>query len=224
MSALRHEECWQLLPWLVNGRLPGGERQQVEEHLRGCEACVHELSVQRLLSATLSAPERVTHAPGPSFRKLLARIDQTPQSAPVSTLPSARRTPPRLWRSSVLTLAASVLMLLAGALLWLGARQWSAPRYNTYTSATPENPGVLHVALDPSLSIAATSILLQSAGARIVEGPDPSGILGVVPSSGGPASAQLHALAARLRGDARVRWVQPLPNTEAAPPQRPPQP
>src|SRR5215831_4732931 len=70
-----HEETWLLLPWLVNGRLSGTQRERAEEHVRECGECSHELSVQRRLREALSAPERVTYAPGPSFRKLLDRLD-----------------------------------------------------------------------------------------------------------------------------------------------------
>jgi len=47
-----------------------------------------------------------------------------------------------------------------------------------------------------------------------VEGPDDTGIVGVAPlvaaTSAAEGSAELHTLAARLRADARVRWVEPL--------------
>jgi hypothetical protein len=89
---------------------------------------------------------------------------------------------------------------------------------------------VLHIAFVPSLSISEAGDALRSAGARVVEGPDASGIVGVAPVAASAdtadANRQLQALAARLRTDARVRWVQPISGaTPAAAPQRgPPQP
>ena len=93
---------------------------------------------------------------------------------------------------------------------------------------------VLHIAFLPSLSIAEVGEALRSAGARGVEGPDDIGIVGVAPVTASAdvagTTAELRAIAARLRGDARVRWVQPLPGTlagsaAAEPPQHgPPQP
>jgi len=219
-AAARHEECWQLLPWLANGRLAGSERLLVEEHLRDCVACVHELSVQRLLCQTLSAPERVTYTPGPSFRKLLERLDAEPQRLSAAATLTARGTPRRAWRSPALAWAASLLVVLAGATLWVTAQRWSQPRYATYTASEPATAGVLHIALAPSLSIAEAGTLLQAAGARIVQGPDASGVLGVAPAGAPRAqnSQQLRVLAGRLRADPRVRWIEPLPASDPAGP------
>lgn len=215
-AAARHEECWQLLPWLANGRLAVSERQLVEEHLRDCAACAHELSVQRLLCQTLGAPERVTYAPGPSFRKLLERLDAQPQRTAARSALAVRAAARHAWRSPALAWAASVLVVIAGATLWLTGQRWSEPRYATYTALVPATANVLHIALAPSLSIAEAGTLLRSAGARIVEGPDASGVFGVSPAAlptgeGQDEQTRLRALAARLHADPRVRWVQPLP-------------
>ena len=74
---------------------------------------------------------------------------------------------------------------------------------------------VVHIAFVPSVSIGEAEALLRSAGARVVEGPDATGIFGVSPASmadtsTAQASARVRALSARLRTDARVRWVEPL--------------
>jgi anti-sigma factor RsiW len=213
-AAARHEECWQQLPWLANGRLPAAERTALEEHLRSCSACAEELRVQRLLCTTLAAPERVTYAPGPSFRKLLERIDGAP--ARPARAPARRRTDVvhSAWRPPGLAWAASVLVALGAAMLWHWGERWGEPRYATHTSTTALTPGVLHIAFAPGLSVADATALLRSAGARVVEGPDSSGVFGVSPSAGAAGAAlepQLRSLAARLKSDARVRWIEPLP-------------
>ena len=77
-SDSRHEESWLLLPWLANGRLPAAERARVEEHVRECEQCAREVAWQRLACQALAEPDRVTYAPGASFRKLMERIDGRP--------------------------------------------------------------------------------------------------------------------------------------------------
>lgn len=215
-AAAPHEQCWQLLPWLANGRLAASERSLVEEHLRDCAACVHELSVQRLLCQTLGAPERVTYAPGPSFRKLLERIDAEPRPTAACAPITARTTARRAWHSPALAWAASVLVVLAAA-LWVTGQRWSLPLYGTYTDPPARSAGVLQIALAPSLSIAEAGSLLQATGARIVAGPDASGVFRVSPagtaaSAGHDTSRQLRALAARLRADPRVRWIEPLPD------------
>src|SRR6185437_2673139 len=81
-AAMRHEESWLLLPWLANGRLSQAERARVEEHVHGCTECATELAQQRLMCEVLTEPDRVTYAPGPSFRKLMERIDARPAAAP----------------------------------------------------------------------------------------------------------------------------------------------
>ena len=54
--------------------------------------------------------------------------------------------------------------------------------------------------------------LLDPGGAQIVQGPDSTGVLGVTPVGveGKSTPKQLRALAARLRTDPRVLWIQPL--------------
>ena len=57
-------------PRVANGRL-SGEQVWVEEHVQSCAKCAEELAVQQRLCEALAVPDRVTYAPGPSFRKLL---------------------------------------------------------------------------------------------------------------------------------------------------------
>jgi hypothetical protein len=135
------------------------------------------------------------------------RVTRTRTSAPAAA-----------WRPPGLAWAASFLLLVGVAALAGTAYRWSQPLYATYTEATSASPRVLHIAFLPSMSIAEVDDVLRSAGANVVAGPDSTGIFGVTPvarSADGARDAadlgrQLHALAARLRADARVRWVEPL--------------
>ena len=72
-----HEQFADDLALYALGELAGSDRQELEEHLRTCAACREELAFQRLLCNVLTEPDRVTYAPGPSFRKLMDRIDGT---------------------------------------------------------------------------------------------------------------------------------------------------
>jgi hypothetical protein len=220
-----HEECWLLLPWLANGRLSPAERTGTEEHVRSCSACAAELERQYLMCAALTLPERVTHAPGPSLRKLMERIDgATPaRAAAAAPLPRHRRPGPPLaatWRPPGLAWAATFVFALGVGSLAPTLYRWSQPAYSTYTSAPRAQGEVLHVAFERSLTVGEVAELLRSSDARIVEGPDRTGIFGVAPVSAGTQApgepgAKLHALAARLQGDARVRWIEPLPQDPA---------
>jgi hypothetical protein len=89
----------------------------------------------------------------------------------------------------------------------------------THTLAANPTPGVLHIAFERSVSVGEVEDILHAAGAHVITGPDASGIFGIAPlaaaASAGTAapaaaSAQLRVLEARLRADARVRWVEPL--------------
>jgi len=230
-----HADAWLMLPWLANGRLSGAERVRVEEHVHGCVQCTREVALQRRLCEVLIEPERITYAPGPSFRKLMDRIDGRKPGAgaqPRISAPAALAAKSSsAWRPPGLAWAAS--FVLAVGVLGLGATtyRWSQPRYITHTAApAPASVAVLHVAFVPSLPISAVGEALHSAGAHVVEGPDDTGIVGVAPivAAAGTVegSAELHALAVRLRADARVRWVEPVAGAARAdaPQHGPPQP
>jgi hypothetical protein len=215
-----HEECWLLLPWLANGRLPATERSRVEQHVNECAQCAREVAWQRLACQAFAEPDRVSYAPGPSFRKLMERIGDGAQTGTSRRprfrvrAPSARE---RLWRPPGLAWAAVFVLAVAlGALAPLAYR-WSQPLYTTYTASATVTPDVLHVAFERSLTIGEVEELLRSTGARVVEGPGTSGIFGVAPLAGGTRRAagsgisqQMRALSARLQADPRVRWVEPL--------------
>ena len=209
--ASRHEESWLLLPWLANGRLSQGERVEVEEHLRECAACQDELARQRLMCRLLTEPERVTYAPGPSLRKLMDRIDghapaEPRVAGPVRTGNRGASAAAAWWRGPQLAWAASVVLAVGITAVGTSTYRWSQKAYTTHSDQRPAS-GVLLVAFDRSLPVGEMEQLLHSAGARVVQGPDASGIFGIEPVN---ASTEMRTIAARLRADQRVRWVQPL--------------
>ena len=223
MSSLNHEESWLLLPWLANGRVAQPERARLEEHVDGCAECAQELALQRVLCRTLTEPDRVSYAPGPSFRKLMQRIDGRAtalQRVPERRATRVRRFPsPTLsaWRPPGIAFAASFVGALALALATVTTYQWSHKEYATYTVTGPRTTGVLHIAFVRSLPVGEVPELLRAAGARVVEGPDASGIFGVAPAGiAAPNAESLSALGVRLRADARVRWVEPVASTAAS--------
>lgn len=221
----RHEESWLLLPWLANGRLSPRERLDVEEHLSECAACTEELARQRLMCRLLTEPERVTYAPGPSFRKLMDRIDGHASPEPRVRPSTAARAPAAsaaVWRAPRLAWAASLVLAVGFAAVATTTYRWAQTPYVTHTAAGHASPGVLHVAFERSLPIGELEQMLRAAGARVVEGPDATGIFGIAPVSAaadagtaaGAVSPEMHALAARMRADQRVRWVEPLRGAE----------
>jgi hypothetical protein len=231
----RHEEVWLLLPWLATGRLAPAEREMADEHVRHCADCERELAVQHLMGNAFTEPDRVTYAPGPSFRKLMDRIDgdagataaqprkaPVPHQRPASRLLAggslaARLGHVSLWRPPGLAWAASFLLLFGITGMMVTAYRWSQPTIRTHTDASAVTPNVLHIALDRSIPIGEVEELLRTGGARIVEGPSNTGELGVTPvgvvagqTPVSSAKRQLRALSARLRTDPRVLWIEPL--------------
>jgi len=241
-----HEDIWLLLPWLANGRLSGEDRDRAEEHVRQCSQCAQELTVQRRLCDSLSAPERVIYAPGPSFRKLLERIDGAGAQAPRGGEPSREETAgsrneavaartrgnrlnghAALWRPPGLAWAASFILMVGMTAMVAVAYRWSEARYGTVTDHTDTRPPVvLHIALDRDLTIGEVEELLRADGARVVEGPGSTGIFGVTPvlrsGESSVTSQQMRQLHARLRTDPRVRWVQPIDDMDDAAPDESP--
>jgi hypothetical protein len=234
----RHEEMWLLLPWLANGRLGPAEREQVEEHVRRCSLCEQELALQHLMCGALTEPDRVTYAPGPSFRKLMDRIDGAGgvQKTPLRVREALRRPllarlgHVSLWRPPGLAWAASFLLIFGVTGLVATAYRWSEPNFRTVTDPKAVlTPNVLHIALDRSLTIGDVEELLRTSGARIVEGPGNTGIFGVTPvgvvsgqTTAAGANRQLRVLTARLRTDPRVLWVEPLTEDETPADERAP--
>ncbi len=238
-----HEETWLVLPWLANGRLSGAQRDRAEDHVRLCSLCANELALQRRLCDALSAPERVTYAPGPSFRKLLERLDdQTPRGEvarggePARSEAGARARgrgrfragSATLWRPPGFAWAASFIIMVALTGLATTAYRWSEARYVTRTDASEtHHPDVLHIAFDRELTIGEVEELLKADGARVVEGPDTTGIFGIAPvrragERSADVSPQILQLAARLRADPRVRWVEPIDTDDIGSPSRGP--
>jgi len=212
----QHAASWLLLPWLANGRLPPDERIPVEHHVDECAACARELALQRRMCEALAEPDRVSWAPGPSFRKLLDRIDSHAEATPRPPAAAAAR-PARLtararyaWRPPGLAWAASFVLAIGLGGIATTAVRWSQPLYSTHTLGANPLPGVLHVAFDRTVAIGQVEDILHAAGAHLVTGPDASGVFGIAPTSPDTATEQLRALEARLRQDARVRWVEPL--------------
>ncbi len=229
-----HEEAWVALPWLANGRLSQVERDKIEPHVRGCTACRDELALQRLLCNALTEPDRVTYAPGPSFRKLMERIDGTAPptrraSEQARTSPFAARSRDRrwsaldisLWRPPGLAWAASFVLMVGLASIVTTVYRQSQPSYRTTTDAAATTANVLHIAFNRSVTIGEAEEVLHSTGAHIVEGPDNTGVFGVAPGAVGSRATlehttrDLRVLSARLRADPRVRWVQPVPGDDS---------
>jgi hypothetical protein len=102
--------------------------------------------------------------------------------------------------------------------------RWSEARYTTRSDRPDAGRAeVLHIAFDRQLTIGEVEELLRADGARVIAGPDTTGVFGIAPvaTADGHNAQQMHQLAARLRTDPRVRWVEPIDMDDTAPEKSP---
>jgi hypothetical protein len=236
-DSARHEEAWGSLPWLANGRLSELERDKIEPHVRTCAACREELAFQRLLCNVLTEPDRVTYAPGPSFRKLMDRIDgaasphrepREHNKAPASPMRRRFNSHLSLWRPPGLAWAATFILAIGLGGVATTVYRSSQPLYKTHTEKVYSAPNVLHISFDRSVTIGEAEEVLRTNGARVVEGPDNTGIFGIAPGNVAfgkvtpeRVTQEMRVLATRLHADPRVRWVEPIPADNAPSPREP---
>jgi hypothetical protein len=209
-----HDEAWLLLPWLANGRLSSEQQVWVEEHVHACAKCTEELAVQQRLCEAFAVPDRVTYAPGPSFRKLLDKLD-TPTSeeaekagSRVRARAGASRLKQALWRPPGFAWAASFILMVGMTAMIATAYRWSQPTYGTLSDPAAEaRVRVLHISFDRGLTIGEVGEVLRENGARPVSGPDATSVFEITPAK---SADSLQDLATRMRADPRVRWVEPI--------------
>jgi len=158
-----HQECWELLPWAVNGRLSSSDAATVGQHLKECTRCSQELHIQHQLCDAIRRDDPVLLAPQASLKKLWQRleVDSQPHAAadcshpglhgplahtsliqggaqecvPAATVANASHPPPSQRRMQVaLAAQAAIILALVGWMGWQTYERWQAPRYFTVTT------------------------------------------------------------------------------------------
>lgn len=209
-DAMSHEECVELLPWLVNESLQDHEREAVQAHATSCIICRRELAELKILRQSIQTT--TTEAPAPDMRRINARIDAqlAREAEPRKLLERLRglfATPLRA------AFAAQSLALVAVAALWLQA-ETGEPQFRTLTTSTALPAGhYLRVVFDPTLEQAAIDALLAAAGLSIAAGPSERGVM-TLRFADTVDAADRSAAADVLRDDSRVLFVQPVAGGE----------
>jgi anti-sigma factor RsiW len=218
-----HEHVAEILPWYVNASLSREETALVDEHLAACAACRDELARCRALSlAARSAPqgEEGWAASPRHFAGVLARIEASEQRrlgargralldrlrSWVSDTPSPVR-----WAFAVQGVAA---LALAAALLGRAPRP--PPAYETLSRPAPaqvaeRDRARLHLVLAEETTERELRDLLHGIDGVLVGGPSPRAVYTVELPVGGSDRERVDAIAARLRGERRVRFVAVVP-------------
>jgi len=203
VHSAHHEDLWELIPWLVNGRLSGDAAAPLGAHLEQCRECAREYADQQRIYNAMQADDAIAFASEASFQKLATRLDAAPEAA--RTSPSLR------------SLAAACVLAALGLAAWGG---WAVHRlpvsanapYHTLTSSAPVSAAgaQLRVVFAPKLTLSELARLLHSIDANIIAGPTEAGVytLGFGPSLDTPA--QVARRLALLRENDNVRFAEPV--------------
>ena len=201
-----HGVIWELIPWLVNGRLSGEEAAPVRAHIESCAECAREYAQQLCIFEAMQADDSIAFASEAAFQKLAARLD----TAPAPVMPPAH-TPAVRW-----LVAASILVAL-GFAAWGGwtVRQTpgaSAAPYVTLTAPQASIAGgaQLRVVFSSNLTLSELERLLHSIDAYISDGPTEAGVFTLTLAPGRDSAVAVAQRLAALRADANVRFAEPV--------------
>lgn len=203
-AKLSHDRAFELLPWLVNGTLQRGEREQLERHVRDCLVCRKELSSQQALAAAIHDQPTLDWSAQQGFNALLDRIDMAEERT--STSHARWRmsvASPLLWTS--VSAAAVVLLVVAVWTVRPSNELSDSAAFSTLTQ--PSSGTLVDVIFSPGTSETQMRTLLQELGATIVAGPSELGRYTI--RAGATEPGEIDALIARLREDSRVRFAGP---------------
>lgn len=217
-----HDEAFQWIPWLVNGRVPQEHVEWLGRHIAECDVCRNEVEDQRRLREAIRQDEsNIEYAPQAALQKLWARIEVSDHGAASqegidhvvdreNVPPDARRPEPRpqRWMLAAATVLAVGLGLLL-ALSWRAQVPGSA-EYRTATAPTavPDRVGQIRAVFSPSVTVDELTRIVTETRLTIVAGPSDSGVYTLAVQPGQDLAVE-DALV-RLRNDPRVRFAEPV--------------
>jgi len=222
-----HQDIWELLPWLINGRLGESDWRRVDAHLRLCSACRDECAAQQRVYDLMSTDTAVEQMPVAGLNRLRQRIAEAERSVDIDAPAEPARpagTPPAIlaprFRGRAAAVAASVIAIsvalgMPAALRWNQARRASAA-YHTVTTEAAQHPGeVIRAVFAPTATLSELQAILNDAHLEIVSGPTEAGVYSL--SMTGPQSIDWSLR--RLRAHDSVRFAEGLaPGRGPAPP------
>jgi hypothetical protein len=206
-----HRDAWDLIPWLVNGRLEAADRQRLEAHCRDCASCREELAAQRELYAQMSRGT-VEHVPVVSLKRLQQRLKMTDAIDDEGFVPpsSARSASPVRFAGLAAGLAAVCCAL--GLWAWTRSQPLTGATYSTVTSAPARTGAVIRAVFEPAMTLAEMKALLDRSHLKIVAGPSEAGVYSLSSTSAQPVPASLQ----ELRDSGRVRFAEATAPSDAA--------
>jgi hypothetical protein len=197
-SHSNHEQCWELIPWVVNGRASDVEERSVLAHADACNECREELDRHRELHKHMRGTDDVIAAPNASWQKLLGQIDA--QSA--ASVEKAYRIK-RPWLVAALWIQLVAIATLAGALFRSAAPP--EPAYTTLsTPETADRRGAVRVVFAPDAALNHINQLLRSVDCDIIAGPSEAGVYTLATA----ADQDVQRIIATLRDDSEVLFAE----------------
>lgn len=218
-TTMRHDEAQALLPWYANATLSAGEHAALDAHLAACASCRAELArCMALAEAVERRAAAHTWTPSDAHWLGVQRNVQRAWRAAPGPAQAAPGWPARLRQAFAATprpvrwtLAAQGGLAFALALALVIRIDQPAPQADYQTLSRPAAPPSqalqspqLQIAFADDLSERELRALLAEFGATIVGGPNTVGVYTVALPAGNDASA----VAARLAGDPRLRFVR----------------
>jgi hypothetical protein len=211
-----HRECWEQIPWIVNGALDASTRASLEPHLRTCAACREELALHERTRALMRRDEAVMLAPQSGWQKLMQRIDAEEAGAEkpsnVQTLPQQGARPAR-WRRWI-AIAAGLQVIAIGTVLTAQyarrGHEFTAPRFETLTADSPiaSNGPVIRLVFHADVALQDMNALLRTVDAQIVAGPSEAGVYTIALKGDRRAVQDFDAALTQLRADPRVVFAE----------------
>lgn len=195
--------AWEAMPDALQDGLTPQQREWLDAHLAGCDACRVQFAQQQRLQRAMSLPTGIPFDVDDGLQRLLARID----NPDIAATPDPVR--PSGWMGRALVAA---VLLQAIGLGVMGTKLWSleqpVPAYRTLgDAAAPAPAGSIRLVPDPGMTVADWDALLQANGLRVSAGPNDVGGYTVVPLAD---VAGREALVQRLRSAPGIRLAEPV--------------
>lgn len=194
-----HEQYWELIPWVVNGRASEVEQHAMLAHADTCAECREELERHRELHRQLRGTDDVIPAPNASWQKLLAQIDAQPIARAVE--PHRIKRP---WLVAAVWVQLVAIAALAGALF--SSTTPPQPAYTTLsTPPAPDVRAAVRVVFAPNTRLNDINQLLHQVECDIVAGPSEAGVYTLGTATG----KDVQRIITTLREHSAVLFAEP---------------
>jgi hypothetical protein len=210
-----HRRAWDVIPWVVNGSASVAEQRLVDEHVRVCADCQHELARQRSLQAAVAQEMSPVTDVDAGLKRLFKRIDETTDHR-IATGPGnlVRRRWQGMgaishWLVAAVVVEAVGLSAMGVALVLRGAPD-AEYQTLTETAAASRRATILIVPM-PSMQVGELQQQLQALNLTVVSGPNAVGAYALAPQGDQPNQ---QAQIASLRALPGMRLVEPISMVE----------